>query len=144
MGNRCAIRVGENPTSEIYLHWNGGPESVVAFVEYAAQNAAGCCDKYFLARLTQVIGNWMGGNMSLGIYPVGSSDGGDNGIYHVKSVVQVDGSRKFEIVQHRGKMVTATWAEDVKKHPYWSEPHEEHGNIWDQVCKANDAAFKRK
>ena len=33
MGNRAIIK-GENMTSAVYLHWNGGRDSVEAFLEY--------------------------------------------------------------------------------------------------------------
>lgn len=84
MGNRAAIRTTESQFG-IYLHWNGGVESVLAFLEAAKQLGVrdpAYDDQYCIARLTQLIGNFFGGTLSIGITPdVRKSDYADNGIY---------------------------------------------------------------
>ena len=84
MGNRAAIRTTASKCG-IYLHWNGGVESVLAFLEAAKQldvRDPAYDDAYCLARLTQIIGNFFGGTTSLGIFgDVRLSDYADNGIY---------------------------------------------------------------
>lgn len=86
MGNRAVISFDENDNATgVYLHWNGGPESVLAFL--AAAKVLGVRngrDKpYFFARFCQLVGNFFGGTTSVGIGPVRSldTDNFDNGWY---------------------------------------------------------------
>lgn len=99
MGNRAVIAYvpsgRELPTTYkdaigqdivgIYLHWNGGVESVQAFLD-AAKNYGVSANDYGLARLTQLIGNFFGGAYSLGVGPVEELDvdNYDNGTYLVQ------------------------------------------------------------
>ncbi len=91
MGNRAVIAFQEETwttvqpdTVGIYLHWNGGPDSVTAFLD-AAKELGVRSDDYGIARLCQIIGNWFGGTLSLGIGPCRKldTDNGDNGTYVV-------------------------------------------------------------
>ena len=91
MGNRAVIAFQSadldkvRPDSVgIYLHWNGGSASVEAFLT-AAKELGVRPDDYGIARLCQIIGNWFGGTISLGIGPCGKldTDNGDNGTYVV-------------------------------------------------------------
>ena len=92
MGNRAVIAFQEerltmiaSDTVGIYLHWNGGPESVTAFLDAAKELGVRSENEYGAARLCQIIGNWFGGTISLGIGPCGKldTDNGDNGTYIV-------------------------------------------------------------
>lgn len=59
MGNRAFIRfVGED--AGIYLHWNGGRDSVEPMLEYCRLKGYRF-DDYGVARMCQVVGNWFGG-----------------------------------------------------------------------------------
>jgi len=86
MGNRAVIGF-ENQSTGIYLHWNGGEESVRAFLDCA--KALGVRDpvrdSYGVARLVQIIGNFLGGSLSLGVGNLESldCDNYDNGLYMV-------------------------------------------------------------
>ena len=85
MGNRAIISC-KNMKNEpaIYLHWNGGPESILAFLHAAKDlgiRSPGGDDSYFLARFAQIIGNWFGGELSVGICSLGDGEVGDNGHY---------------------------------------------------------------
>lgn len=86
MGNRAVIQFGRSKKSPaIYLHWNGGIESVQAFLDVAKD--LGCRpDDYGVARLAQIIGNWFGGTLSLGMGRADQldRDNFDNGTYVVK------------------------------------------------------------
>lgn len=74
----------------IYLHWNGGRDSVEAFLKYCElrEFRAPDSDKYGWARLCQVIANFMGANgLSVGISPYTTDEQmnpGDNGIYVIR------------------------------------------------------------
>jgi hypothetical protein len=71
MGNRAIVKPkGRNVG--VYLHWNGGIDSVTAFLEYCKlkgyRDFGGIySDGYGMARFCQVVGNFFGGGLSLGI-----------------------------------------------------------------------------
>jgi hypothetical protein len=90
MGNRAVITFDKklNPNSlGIYLHWNGGRDSVQAFLDATRElmKSRGPDSQYAPARLVQVIGNFIGGSLSLGLSPLSQcdTDNGDNGTYVV-------------------------------------------------------------
>ena len=86
MGNRAFIRfVGED--AGIYLHWNGGRDSVEPMLEYCRLKGYRF-DDYGVARMCQVVWNWFGGDCSIGVwsckgYSDSDLDPGDNGVYIV-------------------------------------------------------------
>ena len=94
MGNRAVITTKENWQHGgigIYLHWNGGRDSVEGFLEYC--RLKGFRDgSYGLARLTQVIANFFGGGLSIGIDTLWhlDCDNGDNGVYIIDNWEIVD------------------------------------------------------
>ena len=91
MGNRAVITTKENMDNNgvgVYLHWNGGRDSVRAFLKYCELKGyrAPSDDNYGWARLCQVIGNFFGGTLSLGIDTVNHLDcnNWDNGVYLIE------------------------------------------------------------
>lgn len=97
MGNRAVITTKENFENNgvgIYLHWNGGYDSVSAFLKYCELKGyrSPDTDCYGWARLCQVIGNFFGGSTSVGIDVVGNldCDNYDNGVYIIKGWDIVD------------------------------------------------------
>lgn len=85
MGNRAVIT---DKTMEIgvYVHWNGGRDSVEAFLEYCKRRGFRDVNEdrsYAYARLTQVIANYFGGDLSVGIDLCENldCDNWDNGTY---------------------------------------------------------------
>jgi hypothetical protein len=72
----------------VYLHWNGGRDSVEAFLKYCDLKGyrSPDTDCYGWARLCQVIGNFFGGSTSIGIDTLWhlDRDNGDNGVYIIK------------------------------------------------------------
>ena len=87
MGNRAVITTSEKEIG-VYLHWNGGRDSVSAFLMYCKLKGYRSpeTDCYGWARLCLVIGNYIGGEYSLGIdtYNRLDTDNGDNGTYIIK------------------------------------------------------------
>lgn len=87
MGNRAVISF-KNQKTGIYLHWNGGIDSVESFLKYAELKdyRSPSDDIYGIARLVQVIANFFGGTTSIGIGDVDEldTDNGDNGMYIVE------------------------------------------------------------
>jgi hypothetical protein len=100
MGNRAVITLAKYDTMGnvikevdkeeigVYLHWNGGYDSVSAFLKYCELKEYRCPqnDCYGWARLCQIIGNFFGGSSSLGIDKCGrlDCDNYDNGVYLIK------------------------------------------------------------
>ena len=91
MGNRCVITTEENYEKGgvgVYLHWNGGRDSVRAFLMYCKLKGYRSPeqDSYGWARLCQVVGNFFGGSLSLGIdcYSSRHFNPGDNGVYLIR------------------------------------------------------------
>jgi hypothetical protein len=87
MGNRAVITT-EDKQLGVYVHWNGGRDSIEAFLLYCKLKGYRCPenDSYGWARLCQVIGNCFGGEYSVGIdkYDRLDTDNGDNGTYIIK------------------------------------------------------------
>jgi hypothetical protein len=87
MGNRAVITVAPYAETNIgiYLHWNGGRESIEAFLQAAkalGMRSPGGDPYYAMARLVQIIGNFFGGSTALGIGLCSELDGeSDNGTY---------------------------------------------------------------
>mgnify|MGYP003642267916 FL=1 len=90
MGNRAVIAFvndkGEQDKNSvgIYLHWNGGRDSVEGFLQ-TAKDYGLRSGNYGVARLTQIIANGIGGTLSLGVDQVKNldCDNYDNGVYWV-------------------------------------------------------------
>ena len=92
MGNRAVITTRENFDDNgvgIYVHWNGGYDSVNAFLTYCKIKGFRTPDKdnYGWARLAQVIANFMGDDgLSVGVDTVDrlDCDNWDNGVYIIE------------------------------------------------------------
>lgn len=102
MGNRAVITTMENFNNDgvgVYLHWNGGRDSVQAFLTYCKMKGyrEPTSDNYGWARLCQVIGNFFGGSTSIGIDVCNNldCDNWDNGTYIIDGWDIVD--RKYLI-----------------------------------------------
>lgn len=84
----------------VYLHWNGGRDSVQAFLEYCRLRSFRRLenDDYGWARLCQVMGNFLGADgCSLGVDDITRLDQNnyDNGVYLIKDW-RIVGRRYFE------------------------------------------------
>jgi len=102
MGNRAVIAT-EKKDFGVYLHWNGGRDSVEAFLLYCRLRGFRPPeeDNYGWARLCQVLGNFFGKDgSSVGIGPYGEmdTDNYDNGVYVIRDwrVVGREYKRGFE------------------------------------------------
>ncbi len=87
MGNRAVITTRKREVG-VYLHWHGGRDSVTAFLKYCElrrfipPEEDGCG----WARLCQVVGNYFGGDTSLGIDTLDAldCDNRNNGVYCIE------------------------------------------------------------
>lgn len=103
MGNRAVITASRDKDVKhsydigVYLHWNGGRDSVEAFLKYCELKGypAPDDDDYGWARFCQVIGNFFGGSLSIGINTCNKldCDNWDNGVYVISGWEIVD--RKY-------------------------------------------------
>ena len=87
MGNRAVIEFQNEGISTglgIYLHWNGGRDSVESFLGVAKDYGLDTSD-YGIARIAQLIGNFFGGKLSIGLHHLTmlDCDNFDNGVYIV-------------------------------------------------------------
>ena len=91
MGNRAVITTEENFNNNgvgVYVHWNGGRDSVRAFLTYCKMKKyrAPDDDNYGWARLTQVMANFFEGGLCIGVDTVSNldCDNYDNGVYIIE------------------------------------------------------------
>lgn len=110
MGNRSYVVIKQTRGKEtfyspaLYLHWNGGPESVYGFLDYARAHDVRTETAYGMARLCQIACNFFGGTLSVGLENVCGAKSlenfqpGDNGLFVVE---WKDGKRTVErMVSH--------------------------------------------
>ena len=95
MGNRAVITTRKDLRDiGIYLHWNGGRDSVTAFLLYCKIRGFRPPeqDNYGWAYLCTIIGNYFGDGLSIGIDVANKLDydNWDNGIYIIKDWEIVD------------------------------------------------------
>lgn len=83
MGNRAVITTPDKDLA-LYLHWNGGRDTVEPLLKYCELQGyrPPTSDSYGWARMAQVVGNFFGGALSVGIDRFSRlGDQGDNGVY---------------------------------------------------------------
>jgi hypothetical protein len=92
MGNRAVIAFEDMDDIGIYLHWQGGPGSILGFVDAAKANGVrepgkGGDNIYSLGGLITTIGRLVHRkeSLSLGVGPLGEldTDNMDNGVYWI-------------------------------------------------------------
>ena len=88
MGNRAVLTFSTSRTTGvgIYVHWNGGPSSVLAFLEVAKRRGyrdPSADPVYAMARLCGLICEFFGGPDSVGVGVLKDldCDNWDNGVY---------------------------------------------------------------
>ena len=97
MGNRAVIGFASNGKQDknnigIYLHWNGGRDSVEGFLETAKQYDVRF-DNYGVARLIQIICNTLDGTLGVGVDIIKNldCDNYDNGLYWINEKLEIIG-----------------------------------------------------
>lgn len=110
----------------LYLHWNGGLESVLAFVTYTWDSfERGHGDLYtFHTRLCQTIGNYFPDGLSLYGYPLSQAQNMsvDNGIFNFRI-----GKDSFELIGRADEIPAA------KRHAYWTDSPDIFASIANQM-----------
>lgn len=132
MGNRAVITTPKKDLA-LYLHWNGGRDSVEPLLKYCELQGyrPPSSDNYGWARMAQVMGNFFGGALSLGIDSFKRlGDQGDNGVYII------DG---WEIVDRIETAYDKDWNAIGWRH---IEPsREDTYNDYDEMLRAYDEAM---
>jgi hypothetical protein len=105
MGNRAVIQMDGQGVG-LYLHWNGGLDTVQPLLDVAKEYKIGGGD-YGIARLAQMLGNWFGGTLSVGVATLDNldRDNGDNGTYVIDD--------KFNIIER-----LFFWGPEQQHHDY--------------------------
>lgn len=90
MGNRAVITTDKNLKEiGVYLHWNGGRDSVEGFLAYCKMKGFRCPeeDNYGWAYLTTILGNFFGDGLSCGVDVCAHLDCNnyDNGTYIINN-----------------------------------------------------------
>ena len=106
MGNRAVVEFTKDDKHSgtnvgVYLHWNGGRDSIEAFLEATKRVMAdrGEDETYAPARFVQIVGNYLGDNLSLGLAQCRNldCDNWDNGVYLVHpGSLEIIGRRYFK------------------------------------------------
>lgn len=96
MGNRAVITTVDRKIG-LYVHWNGGRDTIQPLLKYCELKGfrPPSSDSYGWARLCQVLGNFFGGTLGVGISPYTTDrrmDPGDNGIYVIDGLVKSSGA----------------------------------------------------
>lgn len=134
MGNRAVITTPEKKMG-LYMHWNGGRDSVEPLLKYCEMQGyrSPDVDDYGWARLAQVVGNFFGGTLSVGIMPYSKDvlmDPGNNGIYVIEG---------WRIVERLTTDYSAKGKHLGMRHVRPEE--EERNHDFDEMLEAFDAAM---
>lgn len=95
MGNRAVITTKKREQA-IYTQWNGGRDSIEPLLRYCelkGYRSPTADPAYGFARMAQVLGNFFGGTLCVGVMPYTTDehmDPGDNGIYVIDGWKIVD------------------------------------------------------
>ena len=106
-GEKLEGFVADNPHRVgVYLHWNGGRDSITAFLNACKELGyrCGASDNYGIARFTQTVCNFFGsGGLSCGVDTLArlDTDNYDNGLYVVGDNWEVIG-REFAHGEQNG------------------------------------------
>jgi hypothetical protein len=121
MGNRAVIALDEysDDAIGIYLHWNGGRDSIEGFLQAAREQMSGRLGdpRYGRARLIQVIGTFMEGSLSLGMGKCSEldCDNGDQGVYIVDSETLTITGRRYRKNQEQKAHDSAEIAQLIRR-----------------------------
>lgn len=123
MGNRAVIAtrvegVPKEYSPAIYVHWNGGRDSVEAFLKVINEKLEVRGGDYGWSRLIQTITNFFGGSLSVGAGVITrmDKDNYDNGVYWVdclKDGWQIVGREYFDNRQEQQEYDIDKMANDI-------------------------------
>lgn len=144
MGNRANVVFADKEWRElspaIYLHWNGGPESIYAFLAELDRRNIRADQCYEAARFTQIVGDFFDGGDRIGGLSLGLANvpEGDNLAERLNKVQTDPGDNGFFVVcrEAGGRMVRR----------FVEEYRDEKGNQYPEprLVEMTDAKVKRE
>jgi hypothetical protein len=150
MGNRALIvfKACGVTSPAISLHWNGGPESVYAFIDALGRYGVRVDANYEAARFIQIAGNFLGGTLSVGVRNVDRVEDlecEDSGVYVIERAVADPGMPWHTTgVRHIRRRIGDRWLtaaqvdserQQAYRHPY---------HVDDTIAAAIDLANRHK
>ena len=122
MGNRATVIFTDGKESfspAVYLHWNGGPESVYGFLEELNRRKARADQDYECARFIELVGEFFDqdefGSTSLG----GTNGPASDRLEDLEKVVTDHGNNGFYLVNRTGeKMSVRRFTESYQREPF--------------------------
>jgi hypothetical protein len=130
MGNRAVITIKDDYLNKedwpsIYLHWNGGLDTVQPMLDVAKEYGVRCESQYGTARLAQLFANYFGGTLSVGVGPYKDQDldNYDNGVYIIGD--------NWQIVER-----------EYNRNP--EQQHHDYDEMVKSIKKINDPIFKEE
>ena len=130
MGNRAVITIKDDYLKKedwpsIYLHWNGGLDTVQPMLDVAKEYRIRCESLYGTARLAQLFANYFGGTLSIGVGPYKDQDvdNYDNGVYIIGD--------NWQIVER-----------EYNRNP--EQQHHDYDEMVESIKKINDPIFKEE
>ena len=96
MGNRAVLEF-QGTDVGIYLHWNGGRDTIDPLLDVAKEyNIRG--GDYGIARIAQILGNFFGGTLCVGVDKLDrlDCDNGDNGTYVIDNNFNIVDRKYFD------------------------------------------------
>ena len=91
MSNSGIVQFKNNNEYGVYLHWNGGRDSIEAFLKYCKLKGYSNND---ICRFIQVVSNYFGGGNTIYLEPINKVNA-DNGIYIVDNW-EIIGRKKYD------------------------------------------------
>jgi len=157
MGNRAFVvfedRDSETFSPAIYLHWNGGPESVYAFLDELERRGVRGDQCYEAARFVQIVGEFMDQDAYSGL-SLGISNGPKNGTIEEFENFNHGDNGLYIVCRHGGRRVrrftgydefhewTQAQVESERKAAYKHEYHTKQNiaNTWQEIYKNKPVA----
>ena len=96
MGNRAVLEFQGTDVC-IYLHWNGGRDTIEPLLDVAKEYNIRSGD-YGIARISQMLGNFFGGTLCVGVDKLDrlDCDNGDNGTYVIDNNFNIVDRKYFD------------------------------------------------
>jgi len=139
MGNRAVLTFDtfSKKGLGIYLHWNGGRDSVEGFLEATKQVMGGRLgdSSYGRARLLGVINTFMAGNLSLGMGACEQldCDNYDNGVYIIDSEkMEIKGRKFFDNKAEQSTHNVKEFAQDIMDKIKIADNYEQYMEVKDE------------
>jgi hypothetical protein len=147
---------GSDAMPAVYLHWNGGPESVYAFIKYAKDVCRKGDAEYIPARFVQIVCNYFGSNLSVGLTATKREDipelakVGDNGVYVIETNNMHVYARHLEVYDNEAGegedkfSLKALSRKEIEDEKIEARAHKNAVELPEALAEVNDAFFRKE